>query len=184
MSYAGIKEFLNQFLIDHGISSDFSALISFSLLLIIHLILGGIIFWVTRKLILKIAHSIAEKTKSQFDDLLTQNKFPKRVSYLVPLFYFHSVIPNLFESNEVIYGAIENIVELKNIYGEKYITDTQLRLAYKGLEYDNVIVLMENAFGREKKYFSNWWWCKKHIFNGVYKTTYAMSNYISHRANN
>jgi hypothetical protein len=32
-----------------------------------------------------------------------------------------------------------NIVELKNIYGEKYITDTQLRLAYKGLEYDNKI---------------------------------------------
>lgn len=32
-----------------------------------------------------------------------------------------------------------NIVELKNIYGEKYITDTQLRMAYKGLEYDNKI---------------------------------------------
>ena len=32
-----------------------------------------------------------------------------------------------------------NIVELKNIYGEKYITDTQLRLAYKGLEYDSKI---------------------------------------------
>ncbi|MDA7711630.1 mechanosensitive ion channel family protein [Flavobacteriaceae bacterium] len=115
MSYAVIKEFLNQFFIDHGISSDFSALISLSLLLVIHLILGGIIFWVTRKLILKIAHSIAEKTKSQFDDLLTQNKFPKRVSYLVPLFYFHSVIPNLFESNEVIYGAIENIVEAATV---------------------------------------------------------------------
>jgi hypothetical protein len=32
-----------------------------------------------------------------------------------------------------------NIIELKKIYGEKHITDTQLRLAYKGLEYDNKI---------------------------------------------
>ena len=63
--------------------------------LIASVLLFAIIWWLTKEIVLSFVIRLAKKTKTNFDDLLVENKFFNAISHLIPLMfldYFFSII--------------------------------------------------------------------------------------------
>ncbi|MDG1762219.1 MAG: mechanosensitive ion channel [Flavobacteriaceae bacterium] len=112
MNIPEFKIYISELLSQRGLSNFWSDSIALVLLLILFLILGRIVFWITRKVILSFFVQIAARTKSEFDDILLQNKVPKILSYLPVLFLYYETIPVLFSDlSNALALFIQNIAE-------------------------------------------------------------------------
>ncbi len=112
MNILELKSFLSELLIEKGLPEFGAKGIALILLLIVFLILGRILFWITRKIILSFFVQIAARTKSKFDDILINNKVPKILSYLPVLFLYFETIPVLFtDISERLASFIQNVAE-------------------------------------------------------------------------
>ena len=112
MNILELKSFLSELLIEKDLPEFGAKSIALILLLIVFLVLGRILFWITRKIILSFFVQIAARTKSKFDDILINNKVPKILSYLPVLFLYFETIPVLFtDISERLASFIQNIAE-------------------------------------------------------------------------
>lgn len=60
-------------------------------------IVAFILDYVMRRLLIALAHRLAPKTKSNFDDFLIKNRTPKNVAHLIPVLFIEQVTPYLFQ---------------------------------------------------------------------------------------
>ncbi|MGH1385295.1 mechanosensitive ion channel family protein [Kordia sp.] len=60
-------------------------------------LLAFILDYIMRRLLIALAHRLAPKTKSNFDDFLIKNKTPKNVAHLFPVFLIEQATPHLFQ---------------------------------------------------------------------------------------
>lgn len=112
MNILNLKSFIAELIENRGLSEFWSESIAFVVLLVLFLILGRILFWITRRLISTFFGQIAARTKSNFDDFLIQNKVPKILSYLPVLLLYYETLPILFSDiSETLYSLIQNIME-------------------------------------------------------------------------
>lgn len=112
MNILNLKSFIAEIIENRGLSEFWSESIAFVVLLVLFLILGRILFWITRRLISTFFGQIAARTKSNFDDFLIQNKVPKILSYLPVLLLYYETLPILFSDiSETLYSLIQNIME-------------------------------------------------------------------------
>jgi miniconductance mechanosensitive channel len=112
MEILALKAILSALLNEKGLSVFASNSFALLLLLIGFLLLGQIVFWVTRKLILSFFIKIAARTTSKFDDILIENKVPRVLSYLPVLFLYYETIPFLFQDiSQSLADFIQNITE-------------------------------------------------------------------------
>ncbi|MEL0074272.1 MAG: mechanosensitive ion channel domain-containing protein [Flavobacteriaceae bacterium] len=112
MEIVALKAILSALLNEKGLSVFASNSFALLLLLIGFLLLGQIVFWVTRKLILSFFIKIAARTTSKFDDILIENKVPRVLSYLPVLFLYYETIPFLFQDiSQSLADFIQNITE-------------------------------------------------------------------------
>lgn len=90
-----MKNKLIDLLLDKGLTLVWAETIS-----IIAVLIGSIIFcfllaWIIKSLLNNLFHRLARNTKTQFDDLLIQNRVPVLLSYLLPLFLLRRVVGSL-----------------------------------------------------------------------------------------
>jgi miniconductance mechanosensitive channel len=90
-----MKNKLIDLLLDKGLTPVWAETIS-----IIAILIGSIIFcfllaWIIKSLLNNLFHRLARNTKTQFDDLLIQNRVPVLLSYLLPLFLLRRVLGSL-----------------------------------------------------------------------------------------
>jgi miniconductance mechanosensitive channel len=112
MDILEIKTFITKLINQRGLSEFWSESAALIFLLGLILILGGITFWITRKVIMSFFIQISAKTKSKFDDILIKNKVPKILSNLPVLFLYYETIPILFyDFSENLAAFIQNIAE-------------------------------------------------------------------------
>ena len=112
MDILEFKTFITKLINQRGLSEFWSESAALVFLLSLILILGGIIFWITRKVIMSFFIQISAKTKSKFDDILIKNKVPKILSNLPVLFLYYETIPILFyDFSENLAAFIQNIAE-------------------------------------------------------------------------
>jgi miniconductance mechanosensitive channel len=112
MNILNLKSFIAELIENRDLSEFWSESIAFVVLLVLFLILGRILFWITRRLISTFFGQIAARTKSNFDDFLIQNKVPKILSYLPVLLLYYETLPILFSDiSETLYSLIQNIME-------------------------------------------------------------------------
>ena len=112
MNILNLKSFIAELIENRGLSEFWSESIAFVVLLVLFLILGRILFWITRRLISTFFGQIAARTKSNFDDFLIQNKVPKILSYLPVLLLYYETLPILFSDiSETLYSLIQNVME-------------------------------------------------------------------------
>lgn len=112
MNILDLKSIVAELFSDRGLSEFWSSGFALTLLLISFLVLGRIIFWVTRKVIAGFFIRFARSTASKFDDILIQNKVPKILSYLPVLFLYYETIPTLFTVISQDFAAfVQNITE-------------------------------------------------------------------------
>lgn len=112
MDILEFKTFITKLINQRGLSEFWSESAALIFLLSLILILGGITFWITRKVIMSFFIQISAKTKSKFDDILIKNKVPKILSNLPVLFLYYETIPILFyDFSENLAAFIQNIAE-------------------------------------------------------------------------
>lgn len=90
-----MKNKLIDLLLDKGLTQVWAEIMS-----IIAILIGSIIFcfllaWIIKSLLNNLFHRLARNTKTQFDDLLIQNRVPVLLSYLLPLFLLRRVLGSL-----------------------------------------------------------------------------------------
>ncbi len=100
------------------------------LMLVCTVIVSLIIWWVTKEILLGFVHSFAKRTKTNFDDLLVENKFFDALAHVLPLLfldYFFSIVffsaPKAFDFadriNEVLiaFAVLVSLRRLMNTFG-------------------------------------------------------------------
>jgi len=103
--------FYNYF-IELSLSEIRARYLNMIVLLIISLIIISIIDLAINKISLNFFHKIAEKTKSNFDDILIENNFFKKIAHIVPFFVALYLIPIIFTDFDTAEIFISKIVKV------------------------------------------------------------------------
>ena len=104
---ANLKHLLYDYLITIGVTDSTAKYLNMLALLIALLIIVFIIDFITRKILLTIFTKFANKTKSNFDNILVANKAPRNIAHIIPLLFALEFIPLVFSD----FNYIEKIIE-------------------------------------------------------------------------
>ncbi|MFC4636121.1 mechanosensitive ion channel family protein [Dokdonia ponticola] len=91
------SHWLYNFLLDHGFSptwASYTNLVALCILLVLVLLLIDLL---SRKVLRKLSSGIALASKTKFDDLLIENRVPRRVGHLIPFMIAYWTIPYIFQ---------------------------------------------------------------------------------------
>ena len=87
---------LKDILLNAGVKDSIADWSSILVLVAISLSLIFLIDFVIRKIIRSIFSKIADRTKTDFDDLMINHKVPRNIAHIVPLVLIYNIIPNIF----------------------------------------------------------------------------------------
>lgn len=91
------KRIIYDFLISSGISESTAKYLNMLLLLLALLLLIFIIDFIIRKLLLQAFSQFANRSRTNFDNLLVENKVPRNIAHIVPFLIALEFIPDIFE---------------------------------------------------------------------------------------
>ena len=95
-----------EYFLDLGLSEWLSTFLNMMIMLIILCIIIFISDFIARKLLLQAFTKFAERTTTNFDDLLISHKAPRNIAHLVPLFITIQLFPTVFYD----YPEFESII--------------------------------------------------------------------------
>ena len=87
---------LKNILLNAGIKDSIADWSSILVLVAISLSIIFLIDFVIRKIIRSIFSKIADKTKTDFDDIMINHKVPRNIAHIVPVVLIYNIIPNIF----------------------------------------------------------------------------------------
>lgn len=102
-----IKHLLYDYLVNTGLSNTTAKYLNMLALLLVLLIAAFIIDFIVRRILVELFTRFATKSKTNFDDLLVQNKTPKNIAHIFPLLAALELTPLVFND----FPYFENIVE-------------------------------------------------------------------------
>ncbi len=91
-----IKHILYDFLIEKGLSKDIASFLNMLVLLIAVIVVAFAIDYVTKRLLWRFSSGVAKRTKTDFDNILIDNKLPRNVAHIVPLIILIEFVPQIF----------------------------------------------------------------------------------------
>ncbi|NNE31197.1 MAG: mechanosensitive ion channel [Winogradskyella sp.] len=102
-----INHYLYDLFIDKGLSDDLAKLLNMLALLVVLLLVAFIVDYVSKRLLWRFSSGIAKRTKTNFDDILINNKVPRAIAHIIPLIILIEFVPLVFLD----YEYSENIIE-------------------------------------------------------------------------
>lgn len=102
-----LKHLLYNYLVSLGISNTTASYLNMIVLLICLLIIVFIIDFIVRRILLTTFSKLAERSKSNFDDLMVDNKVFRNVAHIIPLIVVIEYVPMVFSD----FPYWENIIE-------------------------------------------------------------------------
>jgi len=102
-----LKHILYDFFISIGMSDSSASYLNMIALLIGLLIIVFIIDFIVRKILLRTFSNLAQRSKSNFDDLMVNNKVFRNVAHIIPLLVAIEYVPMVFSD----FPYWENIIE-------------------------------------------------------------------------
>jgi miniconductance mechanosensitive channel len=107
-----LKHLLYDYLVNLGLSEIVARYVNMAVLLLGLLIIVFSIDFVIRKMIRSFFTKFANKTKTDFDDLLIKNKTPRNMAHILPLIIAHQLSPIVFADFEYFSTIIEKGLHL------------------------------------------------------------------------
>ena len=101
---------LKDILLNAGVKDSIADWSSILVLVAISLSIIFLIDFVIRKIIRSIFSKIADKTKTDFDDIMINHKVPRNISHIVPVFLIYNIIPNIFYEHLDLKLFLEKII--------------------------------------------------------------------------
>ncbi len=102
-----IEHIFYDYLIDLGLSESTAGYLNAAALLIALLIAALLLDFIIKRIIIGFFARFAGKTKTNFDDLLIQNKVPRNIAHIIPLILVLEFIPQVL----IDYPYVENLIE-------------------------------------------------------------------------
>ena len=121
-----IRHFLYDYLIEAGMSETWAEYVNMLTLVIVFLILVYIIDLIIRKVIVGVSHRLAERSKTNFDDILIANKMPRNLAHILPLLLAYEFIPSIFVDFPYVESLVEKGLEVLAIVLVLFITKSLL----------------------------------------------------------
>lgn len=87
---------LKDILLNAGVKDSIADWSSILVLVAISLSIIFLIDFLIRKIIRSIFSKIADRTKTDFDDLMINHKVPRNIAHIVPVVLIYNIIPNIF----------------------------------------------------------------------------------------
>ena len=87
---------LKDILLNAGVKDSIADWSSILVLVAISLSIIFLIDFVIRKIIRSIFSKIADRTKTDFDDIMINHKVPRNIAHIVPVVLIYNIIPNIF----------------------------------------------------------------------------------------
>ena len=110
-----IRHYFYDFLIEKGITTDTASYLNMIALLIAVVIVAFSIDYVTKRLLWRFSSGIAKRTKTNFDNILIDNKLPRNVAHIVPLVILIEFVPQIFTDFEYVETVIANTFKVVGI---------------------------------------------------------------------
>ncbi|MEQ8623811.1 MAG: mechanosensitive ion channel [Vicingaceae bacterium] len=110
------RSFLVEYFINSGISEFYSEALTSGLLLIIAIILGFIVDRISRQLLLTSFISLAKKSKTDWDDLLVENKVFSAIAHLIPVLFIFYLLPQIVNNHTALVDYFDRIAEVVIIF--------------------------------------------------------------------
>lgn len=102
-----IRHYIYDLLIDKGLSEEMATYVNMLVLLLAVLIIAFGVDYVTKRILRKFSATVAKRTKTNFDDILIDNKLPRNVAHIIPLVILIEFVPQIFTD----FPYVENIIE-------------------------------------------------------------------------
>ena len=133
-----IIDLIVQLLTSWGLSETIASFLSISGLLILLTILIYIVDVILKKIIRATFTKIANKSKTDFDDIMLENKVPSSIAQIVPYILTYNLIPSLFDGFENGKEFCEKIILLVGIgltiWGVRNVLNS-LKIYFKTLSF-------------------------------------------------
>ena len=110
-----IRHFIYDFLIDKGLSVDTASYLNMLALLFIVLIVAFTIDYITKRLLWRFSSGVAKRTKTNFDNILIDNKLPRNVAHIVPLVILIEFVPQIFTDFDYVENLISKVLRVIGI---------------------------------------------------------------------
>lgn len=107
-----MKHYLYNLFVKNGISESTAEYLNMLALLLIVLLVAFIVDFITKRLLWKFSAGIAKRTKTNFDDILLENKLPRNVAHIIPLIILINFVPKVFSDFSDTELIIENTLKV------------------------------------------------------------------------
>lgn len=104
-----IKKFLINLLLDSGLSKYYSELIVILSLVLVVLLIGWIIDKVSRYIFFQVFSKLVKRSKTDWDDLLVQNRVFYALAHLIPVLFVFYIIPEILDQHVVWVDYLERL---------------------------------------------------------------------------
>ncbi|WP_282072430.1 mechanosensitive ion channel family protein [Polaribacter atrinae] len=110
-----ITHLLYDYLVNTGIPQTYAAYINMFALLLTVSVLTFLIDYIIRKILVQLFSQFASKSKTNFDDILVNNKVPRNIAHIVPLIFALECVPFVFFDFQYIENIIQKSLEVFTI---------------------------------------------------------------------
>ena len=115
MNDFNIQSLIKEIIINKGANEFWSQILSFGISFILIFLSSLLIYFVSKKIIVKIFNKVSKKTDSKFDDFLILNKLPVILSYIIPVYYLFVFFPDFFTLEIDVKNLFLNILEASTV---------------------------------------------------------------------
>ena len=115
MNDFNIQSLIKEILITKGANEFWSQILSFGISFVLIFLSSLLIYFVSKKIIIKIFNKVSKKTDSKFDDFLILNKLPVILSYIIPVYYLFIFFPDFFTLEIDVKNLFLNILEASTV---------------------------------------------------------------------
>ena len=105
---------VEQYLLNSGLEQSITNGLKFFIVILLLAIICVLSGWIAKKVILTLIHRIVKKTKTDWDDILFENKVFGNVAHLVPAIILEALIPSFFE-------GYQSVISIGLVLSEVYL---------------------------------------------------------------
>ena len=106
------KHWVYDYLIELNVSERFAVYLNMAILIIALLLIIFITDYVIRKILIGAFSRFAERSKTNFDDLLVRNKAPRNLAHIIPLLIAIAFVPGVFSDFPYTEAILEKVLQV------------------------------------------------------------------------
>lgn len=116
-----MKHIIYDFLIENGFTPQFASYLNMLALLLLLLVIALILDFIFTLIFRRISNVVATRTKTNFDDILIDNKLPTYAAHIVPLLLVYEAVPYIFTDFDYVSNLAEKSIRILGILLSLYI---------------------------------------------------------------